>query len=179
MKCNLYLSLFLLAAIFLLALSTTVFAEEDADKTEPKEEESKPEKTEGASTADRESIADPKDEHASYLEKERAKIEAEKRALVLLRADVKKEIQRLEKLQKQLDTSLDKRDATREKRISKMVKVYQKMQPQEAVKLLDNLDENLMLSVLLKMKEKQQGKILSLMEPARAAAISEKLISMN
>lgn len=181
MKFRSFTSVIFIMTIFIFFFSATILAEEETEKTKSDEKTLSQERAqtdlEDQTAGEKGKIEDPVDEHLSYLEKERAKIQAEKRTLALLRADVKKDIQRMEKLQKQLNDTLNKKDEIREKRILKLVKVYQKMQPSEAVKLLNNINEDLMLSILFKMKEKQQGKILSLMEPTKAAIISEKLIN--
>jgi flagellar motility protein MotE (MotC chaperone) len=119
---------------------------------------------------------DPAEEHATYLAQEHENIERERRALLLIRADVRREIERMERLRRQLEVDMVQMDEGREKRIKKLVKVFQAMPSQDVVPLLDNLNEKMMLNVLFRMKEKKQSQILALMEPERAAEISRKMI---
>ena len=177
----------------LLILTGQVFSQQD--DSQPSQTTDQPEKPAGDADADQATevgsdqqpengseitdVSDPQEEHAGYLKLEREKIEREREALVLLKAEVKREIERLEAIRKNLDSRFAKVDEQRNKRIAKLVKIYQGMQAQEVVKLLDNLDEEIMLNVLYRMKAKNQSQILAQMEPARAAGISKKLIEGN
>lgn len=124
-------------------------------------------------------VTEPIDEHAGYLRMERKKIEEEKKSLMLLRAEVRKEIMSMETARKELDQRLAKMDVEKQNRITKLVKIYQKMSAKDVVPLLENLDEDLMLNVLYRLKEKNQSQILSLMDPEKAAKISKMLLSAD
>lgn len=71
-------------------------------------------------------------------------------------------------LQKQIQLK-QKEDA---KRISKLSRLYGGMKPEEAVPILNQLDDTTVLGILGKMEEEQVSKILAQMDPQRAARLT-------
>ncbi|MCC6158251.1 MAG: hypothetical protein IT350_09370 [Deltaproteobacteria bacterium] len=116
------------------------------------------------------------EEFRSYLEAQKAAIAREREALFALRAEVKKEVERLQALQTQLDARMTEIDVEYDKRIKKLTQTYNAMSPEEAKAQLVNLEEGLMLRVIAGMKPKDQAAILALFPPAEAARIAEKLL---
>jgi flagellar motility protein MotE (MotC chaperone) len=53
------------------------------------------------------------------------------------------------------------------------------MKPEEAVAILNNLDNPTIITVLQKMDEGQAAKILALMNPQRAAVLSKTLLQYH
>ena len=150
---------------------TTDATDDTAEKTETTVEDST------AVTTEVENPCIPVEEHDSFLKEELERIEREKRALAAMRAEIKTEIEKMESSRRQLEILFAKMDERKEKRIGKLVKVYQGMEPTEVVPLFANLDEKIMLAVLFRMKEKKQAAILALMNPEKAADISQKLLT--
>lgn len=66
-------------------------------------------------------------------------------------------------------------NATQDERIRTLVSVYEKMKPQEAARILDNLDLNILLDVVKGMKDAKLAPILAAMDPARATEVTTKL----
>lgn len=64
------------------------------------------------------------------------------------------------------------------KRVTRLAKILESMKPQEAAPLMGQLTDDLNVAILMKMKERPAGKILSEMPVSRAAAIS-RLISQK
>lgn len=79
-------------------------------------------------------------------------------------ADVEKE--RLEKLRQQEET----------KRISKLARLYGSMKPEEAVPILNQLDDDIVLLILNKMEDEQVAKLLAAMDNKRAAKLSQFML---
>lgn len=123
-------------------------------------------------------LASP-EEYRSYMEAERAAIAREREALLVLRAEVKKDIERLTTLQAQMDQRRSKLDEERDAKVKKLVKIYASMSPEEVKPLISKLDEDLMLRVLYIMKPKEQAAILALYTPEEAAKISEKILKKS
>lgn len=61
------------------------------------------------------------------------------------------------------------------KRISKLARLYGGMKPDEAVAILNQLDDNLVLAILNKMEDEQVSKIMPLFESRRAANLTQAM----
>ncbi len=118
-------------------------------------------------------------EYMKNLDEQRRSIEREKQALIALRTEVRADIERLLKLQKDIDSRLKVEDEQRADKIKKLVKIYSKMKPAQVVPLLNNLDENLRLQVIYQMNTKDQASILALMPAEKAAAITQKIMKKD
>ncbi|SFL72144.1 MotE family protein [Pelosinus propionicus] len=63
------------------------------------------------------------------------------------------------------------------KRISKLARLYGGMKPDEAVVILNKLDDRSVLAILNKMEDEQVSKILPLFSPERAAILTQAMLS--
>ncbi len=61
-------------------------------------------------------------------------------------------------------------------RVSKLTKVFSSMKPKNVAKIIENLPDDLVIAVFLKLKENEIGKIMKYLKPKKAAFLSEKLI---
>ncbi|MCS6831650.1 MAG: hypothetical protein RMM08_05300 [Armatimonadota bacterium] len=66
-------------------------------------------------------------------------------------------------------------DAT-SRQIGWVAKVYENMEPEEAVRIMERLDDREVVSLLRRMKQRQVAQILALMPPDRAARLSRTLM---
>jgi flagellar motility protein MotE (MotC chaperone) len=57
----------------------------------------------------------------------------------------------------------------------RLAKMYEAMKPESAAVILAGLDMEVTLAIISRMKERQAARVLSLMEPGRAAQISTRL----
>lgn len=62
------------------------------------------------------------------------------------------------------------------KRISKLARLYGGMKPDEAVAIMNQLDDQTVLTIFAKMEEEQVSKIMALMEARRAAALTQGMM---
>ncbi|AJQ27319.1 MotE family protein [Pelosinus fermentans] len=62
------------------------------------------------------------------------------------------------------------------KRISKLARLYGGMKPDEAVVILNQLDDRSVLAILNKMEDEQVSKILPLFSPERAAVLTQTML---
>ncbi len=102
-------------------------------------------------------------------------IRKEENRLKELRADIKKRLASLTKIEKRLQKILKKVDSTNGKSMNHLVRAYSAMGPDEAAQLMNTMDINLAVRILRDMQVKKAGSILAVVEPRRAARISEKL----
>jgi flagellar protein FlbB len=62
------------------------------------------------------------------------------------------------------------------KRISKLARLYGGMKPDEAVVILNNLDDNTVLDILSKMEDEQVSKIMAKFDSKRAANLTQAML---
>jgi len=102
-------------------------------------------------------------------------LEAREAALRELEAAVQEQITQLQQLQEVALTVLEPERAQREVELAKLVSFYQNMKPKSAAALLEKLPLDLATSVISRMKTREAGKILNVMNAARAVQISKKM----
>jgi flagellar motility protein MotE (MotC chaperone) len=93
-----------------------------------------------------------------------------------------KELERREKELQALDKQVSKKLLTLEQaesaRITELAKLYDGMDPRSVAKLMLNLDDETVVAILPRMKQKSAAQVLSLFSPERAARLSKKLITI-
>lgn len=62
------------------------------------------------------------------------------------------------------------------KRISKMARLYGEMKPEEAVGILNKMDDATVIAILSKMEDDQVAKIMALMDSSRAARLTQSMM---
>lgn len=65
--------------------------------------------------------------------------------------------------------------AERDQSAAKLAKMYEAMKADEAAPILSGLDPDIVLDIMVRMKERQAAKIMAKMDPALAALISTRL----
>jgi len=92
-----------------------------------------------------------------------------------LEKEVEQKVKDLLVLQKQiLSVQNEKQEAVNTK-VRGLAKIYGTMKPKEAARLLENLDDRLVMNIIATMSSDQAAAILALMEVKKAAKISEAL----
>jgi len=110
-------------------------------------------------------------EAVNWLELEKSKL-----------ADHQKELEAREKRLNVLDSKIQQKILVIEQaesvRITKLAKLYDGMEAGAVAKLVANLDDETVVSLLPRMKLKNASAVLSLMPPARAARLSKQMITI-
>lgn len=75
--------------------------------------------------------------------------------------------------QKEIDKLTQQRQADEKKRVSKLARLYNEMKPADAAKILETMDNDIVISIFQRMDESQVSQILTEFDPDRAAAISK------
>ena len=71
------------------------------------------------------------------------------------------------------------KDSMASKRVSQLAKVYEAMRPEEVAPILEALDEATAIRILMKIKQRQAGKILGALTLERAATFSRKITRLD
>jgi len=107
-------------------------------------------------------------------EKEEA-LKKEEERLNAIRRDLDERIGRYTLLLNQIEEALKKIEQIRDERLDHVVKAYEAMSPEDAAARLSALDESMAVKIMLRMKGKKAGAVIGLMEPKKAASITEKM----
>ena len=107
----------------------------------------------------------------NWIEKEMAALLDEKKA-------VETQKKELEELKYKIDQGLIRIEQAESARVIKLARLYDGMKANEVAKLFANLSDDMIISLLPRMKPANASKILGLMPPKRAAKLSTKMISV-
>ncbi len=110
-------------------------------------------------------------EAVHWLEEEKAKL-AKREESVLAREKA------LSKLDKEVTKKVLRIEQVESNRVSNLAKLYDGMDPRSVAKLMANLDDGTVVSILPRMKTKNASALLQLLPPKRAARLSKQMITI-
>jgi flagellar motility protein MotE (MotC chaperone) len=117
------------------------------------------------------------------LAKRRQELDQRARQLDEREALVKAAEQRMEQkmaelraLQATVEELLKKRDAADEQQLASLVKIYENMKPQAAAQVFEEMDMDVLLDVVSRMKERKVAPILAQVSPTRAKELTYELM---
>ncbi|MEW5924333.1 MAG: hypothetical protein AB1746_10130 [Candidatus Zixiibacteriota bacterium] len=115
----------------------------------------------------------PKDslDTLTWIQKEMAKLAEERSSIAVKQKE-------LEQLKYSVDQGLLKIEQAESARIIQLARLYDGMKPNEVAKLFANLSDEVVVSILPRMKPANASKILGLLPPKRAAELSTDMISV-
>lgn len=142
----------------------------DAEKAQPVETKIK--KTPGISTS--ESLSAFQQKEIEIRKKEEQLKEKEER-LDKLEKEIEQKVKDLLAIQKEVQSVRTEKQETQNTRVRGLAKIYGTMKPKEAAKLMENLDDKLVMGIIATMTPDEAAAILALMEVKKAAKISEAL----
>jgi len=94
-----------------------------------------------------------------------------------LEKEVEQKVKDLLVIQKQILSVQNEKQESVNSKVRGLAKIYGTMKPKEAAKLMENLDDKLVMNIIATMTSDQAAAILALMEVKKAAKISEALSS--
>ena len=106
---------------------------------------------------------------AGFETRERLLAEAEKR--------IDEKIVQLARLEKEILALVEVQETTDNKKLDSLVRVYERMRPRDAARIIESLDIALQLEVATRMREIKMAAILSAMDPAAARELTNRLAS--
>jgi flagellar motility protein MotE (MotC chaperone) len=96
--------------------------------------------------------------------------------LDLLSKEIEMKISELSKLREKIEGYLKKLNAIDVKKTEHLIKIYESMPPKEAAARVEQLDNDTAILVLSGMKQRTAGKVMSFIEPGKAAELSKGLV---
>jgi flagellar motility protein MotE (MotC chaperone) len=85
-------------------------------------------------------------------------------------------IRELTRVKKLIKAQVAEEDSLNLKRSVKLAKIVESMPPEEAAKMLESLDDLMVLDVLMRLKQRQAAKIMAEFSAQRAARLSEVIL---
>jgi flagellar motility protein MotE (MotC chaperone) len=81
----------------------------------------------------------------------------------------------LKAMQSTLQDLLKQRSAAEESQLQSLVKIYENMKPKAAAGVFEELDMDILLEVVARMKERKVAPILAMMTPTKAKEVTFEL----
>ena len=88
-------------------------------------------------------------------------------------------IAELKRLKTQVESLLTQHDEEQEGRMQSLVKIYENMKPKDAARILANLNGEILLDVIERMREAKTAPILALLSPEKAQRLTINLAERN
>lgn len=73
----------------------------------------------------------------------------------------------------EIEKQMKEREAAEKKRVTKLARVYNEMKPQQAAKVMKDLDDDLSVAILQKMDESQAAKTLAAMDAEQSSRLTK------
>ncbi len=109
------------------------------------------------------------------IRKKEEQLKEKEERLGKLEKEIEQKVKDLLALQKEVQSVRSEKQETQNTRVRGLAKIYGTMKPKEAAKLMENLDDKLVMGIIAIMTPDEAASILALMEVKKAAKISEAL----
>jgi flagellar motility protein MotE (MotC chaperone) len=88
--------------------------------------------------------------------------------------EIEAKLKKLEETRQKISTALEDRIKTNDAKVETLVQMYSNMKSQQAAKVFETLDEDLVIEILSRMKKKVAADILNLIKPEKAQILAER-----
>ena len=126
----------------------------------------------GSSTADSFSAIQQKE---IEIHKREEQLKEKEERLAKLEKEIEQKLQDLLALQKEAQSVRNEKQEAENSKVRGLAKIYGTMKPKEAAKLMENLDDKLVMGIFSTMTPDEAASILALIDVKKAAKISEGL----
>ena len=138
--------------------------------------------TEGASTkakgakwtAEELSFLSKLEDRKKQLDRREAHLNEVDKELQKQKKELDRKIDKLAKMRKEIAKMLQNKIQLDQKKIDKLVQFYSNMKPAQAAKIFEDINEDLAVEVLARMKKKNAANIMNLLKASKAQKLSEK-----
>jgi flagellar motility protein MotE (MotC chaperone) len=119
--------------------------------------------------------------HLSRLNERKRELDAREEELSRMeqelsaqKAELDKKLAEIEKTRKNISTALEEKVQGDDKKVESLVQLYSNMKPQQAAKAFEDMDENLAIDIMGRMKKKNAAEIMNLVKPEKLKIFSER-----
>ncbi len=110
------------------------------------------------------------------LDEEKKKMAEQQDHVTMVEQELEKTRNELTEERKKLEKLVGQSDELDKKRLKQLAKVYSAMRPEEAARILETLDDDLLINILGAMgDDRQKAKILTALSPDKASRVSKKI----
>ncbi len=109
------------------------------------------------------------------LHQKEQKLRRREKALQELEQELDKKLARQEELKTRLEEIIQEARVLKDEKIKHLVDVYSNMQPEQAARVLETVDQTIAVKILAGMRGRTAGEILSFVQAEKAARLSEDL----
>lgn len=90
------------------------------------------------------------------------------------KVEIAEKLSKLEETRAKISTALEEKIRSDDGKVETLVQMYSNMKPQQAAKVFETLDEDLVIEILGRMKKKSAADILNLIKPEKAQVFAER-----
>lgn len=138
-------------------------------------------KTEAATVVPKKEYTQDEINHFSRLNERKRELDSREEELSRMEAELQtqreeldKKLGDLERTRRGIASVLEERVQADEKKVENLVQMYSNMKPQQAAKAFEEMDEDLAIEILGRMKKKNAAEILNLVKSEKVKVLSEK-----
>ncbi len=147
----------------------------DKDQTDKPKAETEQIRTAKSSSPSSAEVFSYLEQKEMELKRKEKNLQEQEQHLLQMQKEVEQKLQELIAIQKEIQNFRTEKAETKNASIRSLAQIYGSMKPKEAAKLLENMDEKLVVSVLSTMKANEAADVLATMDFKKAAKISEAL----
>jgi flagellar motility protein MotE (MotC chaperone) len=138
----------------------------------PPADKEKPKSVKGSSLGEALTLLQQKE---SDIKRREEQVREKEDRVAKIEKEVEQKLQELIALQKEMQAYRNEKQESQNTRVRNLSKIYGTMKPKEAAKLMENLDDKLVMGIISTMSPEEAASILAVMEVKKAAKISEAL----
>lgn len=109
------------------------------------------------------------------LKEREAAVRKEEERLSAIKKDVEQKIAEYRGLLDKIEKMLSKIEQANDEKLAHAVKVYEAMPAEDAAARLSVIDEHTAVNILMQMKAKKAGAVISFMDPKKAASVTKSM----
>lgn len=106
---------------------------------------------------------------------EEERLAAARAALLAVKRELAKELERLTAIKKEVEAQIARRDKVVNERLTSITKIYQSMKPKEASAAIQEMDDDMAVAILERMPQKTVAKIFDAMPKERVRELTSRL----
>jgi flagellar motility protein MotE (MotC chaperone) len=118
-------------------------------------------------------------EEKTKIAAQKKRLDAREMELKTLQTEVDKKLNELKRMREEVKELFAQKETEENARILNLSKVYEKMDPAKAARVIATLETELAVDILANMKQKSAGKILNNLEGEKAATLSVAFSSLQ
>jgi flagellar motility protein MotE (MotC chaperone) len=113
------------------------------------------------------------------LRQKKDRIAKREKELKVMQTEVEKKLQRLREWRNDLEELLNQKERKEHKRVKKLSRIYQRMEPQKAAAALGSVEQDLAVGIISGMRSGTAAEVLDNMDKEKAAALSTDLSNLD